>query len=306
MSVDIDPPEQLEFNRPFTQQVARYLKVRNPLDQPVAYKVKTTAPRSYCVRPNSGRIEPGQEIEVQVLLQAMKVDVPADMKCKDKFLLQSTTINDAPADANLADLWAQIEKEVADGNLSKDSIQQRKIRCVWGPPVDSNGTVDMADMSAHSDTIHTPAKPNGVSLPEINTPLPPTVIAPKDPANTITSNNPVSFHTPTGPAPAAVHTPSLPTVNNPVAYNANTSVSNPSVDAQLAEAKAQIVALTKQLEVGGKSGLRQRNAQSSTPAVRPQSARDVLTTAAESGVPVKIVAYLCLAAFFIGLFVFLD
>jgi hypothetical protein len=34
----------------------------------------------------------------------MKVDVPADMKCKDKFLLQSTTINDAPADANLADL----------------------------------------------------------------------------------------------------------------------------------------------------------------------------------------------------------
>jgi hypothetical protein len=72
------------------------------------------------------------------------------------------------------------------------------------------------------------------------------------------------------------------------------------VEAQLAEAKAQIVALTKQLEVGGKSGLRQRNAQSSTPAVRPQSAREVLTTAAENGVPVKIVAYLCLAAFLLA------
>ena len=34
----------------------------------------------------------------------MKVDVPADMKCKDKFLLQSTTIEGAAADANLADL----------------------------------------------------------------------------------------------------------------------------------------------------------------------------------------------------------
>jgi hypothetical protein len=72
------------------------------------------------------------------------------------------------------------------------------------------------------------------------------------------------------------------------------------VEAQLAEAKAQIVALTKQLEVGGKSGLRQRNAPSTTPAVRPQSARDVLTTATENGVPVKIVAYLCLAAFLLA------
>jgi len=66
MSVEIDPPEQLEFNRtpspahlsvvhtltspalgPFTQQVARYLKVRNTNDTAVAYKVKTTAPRRY-------------------------------------------------------------------------------------------------------------------------------------------------------------------------------------------------------------------------------------------------------------------
>jgi hypothetical protein len=39
-----------------------------------------------------------------VLLQAMKVDVPLEMKCKDKFLLQTTSIKDAPADANLTDL----------------------------------------------------------------------------------------------------------------------------------------------------------------------------------------------------------
>ena len=28
-------------------------------------KVKTTAPKQYCVRPNSGRIEAGMEVEVQ-------------------------------------------------------------------------------------------------------------------------------------------------------------------------------------------------------------------------------------------------
>lgn len=34
----------------------------------------------------------------------MKVDVPLDMKCKDKFLLQSTQITDGSTEANLGDL----------------------------------------------------------------------------------------------------------------------------------------------------------------------------------------------------------
>jgi hypothetical protein len=45
--------------------VKRSLQVSNPNNQPVAFKVKTTAPKQYCVRPNSGRIEPGEKVEVQ-------------------------------------------------------------------------------------------------------------------------------------------------------------------------------------------------------------------------------------------------
>jgi hypothetical protein len=45
--------------------VKRSLQVSNPNSQPVAFKVKTTAPKQYCVRPNSGRIEPGEKVEVQ-------------------------------------------------------------------------------------------------------------------------------------------------------------------------------------------------------------------------------------------------
>jgi hypothetical protein len=41
---------------------------------------------------------------MEVLLQAMKVDVPLDVKCKDKFLLQSTQILDSSNDASLSDL----------------------------------------------------------------------------------------------------------------------------------------------------------------------------------------------------------
>ena len=50
---------------PLTQLVKRTLAVANTNSQPVAFKVKTTAPKQYCVRPNSGRIEPGERVEVQ-------------------------------------------------------------------------------------------------------------------------------------------------------------------------------------------------------------------------------------------------
>lgn len=37
-----------------------------------ATKVKTTAPKQYCVRPNSGRVEPGQDVEVTGMEQCAK------------------------------------------------------------------------------------------------------------------------------------------------------------------------------------------------------------------------------------------
>ncbi|EZF28939.1 hypothetical protein H101_07374 [Trichophyton interdigitale H6] len=64
MSVEIEPGE-LGFKRPFTKEVTEILYLRNPNSDPVAFKVKTTAPKHYCVRPNSGRIEPGKQVEVQ-------------------------------------------------------------------------------------------------------------------------------------------------------------------------------------------------------------------------------------------------
>ena len=114
------------------------------------------------------------------------------------------------------------------------------------------------------------------------------------------------------PQPAAAA--SIPTFSTPITPNVQPVLQrdSSSLEAQLAEAKAQIAALTKQLEVTGGSNLRQRNITgmstasgqttgSSDHGSRPgSSARDLLHTAAEQGVPVKIVAYLCLAAFLLA------
>uniref|UniRef100_A0A1D1Z3G6 Vesicle-associated membrane protein-associated protein C16G5.05c n=1 Tax=Anthurium amnicola TaxID=1678845 RepID=A0A1D1Z3G6_9ARAE len=132
MSVKLEPPSQLSFHRPFTQLVKEILVVRNPNPEPVAFKVKTTAPKQYCVRPNSGRIEANQSVDVQVILQPMKEDPAPDFKCKDKFLVQSVAITAERETLTLTDLWSTTEKQ------AKDSIKETKIRCVYLPPVESN------------------------------------------------------------------------------------------------------------------------------------------------------------------------
>lgn len=52
------------FLGPFTDVVTTTLKLSNPTDRNVCFKVKTTAPRRYCVRPNSGVIEAGTSVNV--------------------------------------------------------------------------------------------------------------------------------------------------------------------------------------------------------------------------------------------------
>ncbi|KAG0334097.1 phosphatidylinositol-binding protein scs2 [Podila humilis] len=65
MSIELEPSSQLAFRRPLTESIKETLIIRNPTQLPIAFKVKTTAPKQYCVRPNSGLVGPGQELEVQ-------------------------------------------------------------------------------------------------------------------------------------------------------------------------------------------------------------------------------------------------
>ncbi|KTG33411.1 hypothetical protein cypCar_00025877, partial [Cyprinus carpio] len=62
----LEPQHELRFRGPFTDVVTTTLKLANPTDRSVCFKVKTTAPRRYCVRPNSGVIDAGTSINVSV------------------------------------------------------------------------------------------------------------------------------------------------------------------------------------------------------------------------------------------------
>ncbi|KAG0169479.1 phosphatidylinositol-binding protein scs2 [Apophysomyces sp. BC1034] len=128
MASILQPSDQLTFYRPLTEVTKEILVVKNPGGEHIAFKVKTTAPKQYCVRPNAGLIEPNSEVEVQIILQPFREEPPVDFKCKDKFLVQTAAIKPGYASLSVADLWGSIETE------SKEKIHQHKLRCLFMPP----------------------------------------------------------------------------------------------------------------------------------------------------------------------------
>ncbi|KAK9058966.1 hypothetical protein SSX86_021584 [Deinandra increscens subsp. villosa] len=81
-------PQELQFQFELKKQICCSMQLRNKTENHVAFKVKTTNPKKYCVRPNTGVVLPHSTCEVIVTMQSQK-EAPLDMQCKDKFLLQS-------------------------------------------------------------------------------------------------------------------------------------------------------------------------------------------------------------------------
>ncbi|KVH89798.1 Major sperm protein [Cynara cardunculus var. scolymus] len=85
-------PLELKFPFELKKQISCSIQLSNKTENHVAFKVKTTNPKKYCVRPNTGVVLPRSTCDVIVTMQAQK-EAPPDMQCKDKFLLQSFSKN---------------------------------------------------------------------------------------------------------------------------------------------------------------------------------------------------------------------
>ena len=52
------------FLGPFDDAVSSTISLTNPSELKVCYKIKTTAPKIYCVKPKSGVIDPNEEVNI--------------------------------------------------------------------------------------------------------------------------------------------------------------------------------------------------------------------------------------------------
>ncbi|XP_021831939.1 vesicle-associated protein 1-2-like [Prunus avium] len=118
-------PLELKFPFELKKQISCSLLLSNKTDNYVAFKVKTTNPKKYCVRPNTGVVSPRSTCDVIVTMQAQK-EAPPDMQCKDKFLLQSVKTNDG---ATPKDITPEVFNKEA-GNV----VEECKLRVVYVSP----------------------------------------------------------------------------------------------------------------------------------------------------------------------------
>jgi hypothetical protein len=141
-----DPEKELEFPKPGSNigqpPYSRKLTLTNSsTSEFVAFKVKTTAPKSYLVRPSSGVLQgKGASQEVQIILQPAQAQAGTEQE-NHRFLVQAVVVNSSePLDRNA---WSE---------FGKDQIQEQRLNVVF-----TEGAGTTADTSAAAAPRSTPA-----------------------------------------------------------------------------------------------------------------------------------------------------
>uniref|UniRef100_A0A1E1VZH1 MSP domain-containing protein n=1 Tax=Pectinophora gossypiella TaxID=13191 RepID=A0A1E1VZH1_PECGO len=125
----IEPQNELKFKVDssglFEQGYTTYLRLINPSTDTVLFKIKTTAPKKYCVRPNSGILEPNSKVDIAITPQPVYVD--PNEKHKHKFMVQSVIAPEGKT--NIDQVWKEI---------SPDQLMDYKLKCVFETPRGTN------------------------------------------------------------------------------------------------------------------------------------------------------------------------
>jgi len=152
--LEIEPPIELTFTGPFTSAVSSVMKLGNPSEKRVCFKIRTTAPKRYCVKPNSGVIDPRQTVTISVSLQPFEFD-PSERN-RHKFMVQSMFAPDG--EINQDTLWKE-----SDPTQLMDS----KLKCVFKQP-DTEMMNNRDDINNSSDFQRQAIPPSPKNLAEGN------------------------------------------------------------------------------------------------------------------------------------------
>lgn len=151
----LDPPAELHFKAPFTDITTSFIKLTNPTDKNICFKVKTTAPKTYCVRPNCGTVFPKETVVVAVMLQPFDLD-SAD-KTRHKFMVQSIYAPEGESSSEA--LWRDTPPE---------NFMNSKLKCIFEVPTETtqNSEDVVEQVKAEVKTSLPPPKVDKESSPK--------------------------------------------------------------------------------------------------------------------------------------------
>lgn len=137
-SVMLEPAESLTFQLQPHSTPHAVLTIRNASDErKVAFKVKTTRPLRYLVRPNQGMLGPNGSASIMIILQQkdcdelLRLDPSERQLSNDKFLVQSVYIDDEFYELTKSKSTKEIADELTKvlARTDKESLSNKKLRC---------------------------------------------------------------------------------------------------------------------------------------------------------------------------------
>ncbi|EDW93828.1 vesicle-associated membrane protein-associated protein A [Drosophila yakuba] len=139
----LEPSDGIVFNGPFSRSVNRKLVISNTSKtQRMAFKMKTTTPKLFYVRPNIGVLGPEEKVTIDIIMQPI---LQEQIQKRHKFLLLAAEVTGDITD--MQEFWKQQRPE---------DIWDTKIKCEVIPSKEeefrqAGGSTDNKDGEVHFD-----------------------------------------------------------------------------------------------------------------------------------------------------------
>eukprot|EP00922_Rhytidocystis_sp_ex-Travisia-forbesii_P051014 GHVS01075759.1.p1 GENE.GHVS01075759.1~~GHVS01075759.1.p1 ORF type:complete len:260 (+),score=54.87 GHVS01075759.1:89-868(+) len=117
---------------------------------PVSFKIKTTAPKCYLVRPSTGVVSPGSSQDVEIVLQPLTHEPPPSGQ--DRFLIQAICVQEAQQ-VLPRDYWATVDKSL---------LHEQRLTVTFTKPQEGGAVEEVAQQA-----VGVAAAPNIGSTAEI-------------------------------------------------------------------------------------------------------------------------------------------
>lgn len=125
----IIPQNNIAFTK-FGNELVGNVEITNLQSEPVTYKIKTTAPEKFRVRPSTGVLPPGASVTINVVLQQGQQVITLN---REKFLVMCMAFGSdmSSSSHDLAELWKNTSANSA-------SVEQHRLKCLLPANLDDN------------------------------------------------------------------------------------------------------------------------------------------------------------------------
>jgi len=115
--IEVNPDSLVLFDDVTKKASTTFVSLRNITSRRVAFKIKTTSPKDYIVKPNSGIILPNDTKKIEFTMHATDF-VPSSKNSQDKFMIMAVDLDENYEASKVSDIWKE---------KPQDSIQQLKL-----------------------------------------------------------------------------------------------------------------------------------------------------------------------------------